>query len=77
VRPGLTSDINCVLVAQTPLSDIEEGECWSLELLYFFAIETGNNKRSWNEPSLQLYLEAPPSRRLFLLVYGAPVTLAI
>jgi hypothetical protein len=40
VRPGLTSDINCVLVAQTPLSDIEEGECWSLESLHFFAIET-------------------------------------
>ena len=43
MRPGLTSDINCALVAQIPLSDIKEGECWSLELLYPFAIETGNN----------------------------------
>lgn len=77
MRPGLTSDIDCVLVAQIPLSDIEEGERWSLELLYFFAIDTGNNTRSWNEPSLQLYLEAPPSRPVFLLAYGALVTLAI
>jgi hypothetical protein len=42
VRPGLPGDINCTLVAQTPLSDIEglDGECWSLESLHFFAFET-------------------------------------
>jgi hypothetical protein len=43
VRHSLTSDINCALVAQMPLSDIGEGECRSLELSYFFATETGNN----------------------------------
>jgi hypothetical protein len=39
VRPSLLSDIDCALVAQILLSDIEEGECWGLELLHIFAIE--------------------------------------
>jgi hypothetical protein len=43
VRPSLLSDIDCALVAQILLSDIEEGECWGLELLHIFAIEARIN----------------------------------
>jgi hypothetical protein len=39
VRPSLLSDIDCALVTQILLSDIEEGECWGPELLHIFAIE--------------------------------------
>jgi hypothetical protein len=50
VRPSLMSDMDCALVVQIPLSDIEEGECWGLELLHFFAIEARINHGNLSTP---------------------------